>query len=348
MFYATSTYAITVSLRRSLVALQSDLLRSQKEMSTGRVADLGVALGMRARLSYSLADTYDTAQTILSTNQVVLTRLDTTQAALGKLLSDAQDMRATLLSALDDGGDPAALQKQAGISLSNFISTLNGGDGDSFLFGGVNTNTPPINNYFADPPARNKQALDAAFVAAFGFPQTDPRVANITSAQMDAFMTGPMTSLFAPASWNTDWSHASNDPLRSQISMSVTIDTSVTANAPALQKLAMAYAMVNDLGVNKMNPTAYKTVLEKATQTTDDAIGLLLKTQAQVGVMQRNVTTANRTMTIQSNAIETQLNQLETVDPAEAAAHVNSLMTQIETAYTLTAKITQLSLAKYL
>ncbi|WP_036285932.1 flagellar hook-associated family protein [Methylocystis sp. ATCC 49242] len=348
MFYLTSTYSITTSLRRTLVELQRDLDRSQKELATGRHADLGLALGMRAGLSYSLGDTYDTAQSILATNDLVSTRLDTTQTAIANLLSNAQAMRATLMSSLDDGGDVGAIETQARVSLSNFISTLNSGDGDSFLFAGVNSEVAPINNYFADPPSPNKVALDAAFIANFGFAQTDPRVADITGDQMEAFLSGPMTALFAPEAWKTDWSNASDQPLRSQISMSVTIDTSVTANAPALQKLAMAYTMMTDLGASGMNSAAYKALLKSATEVIDDSISALLKTQAQVGVMQRNVVNANQTMTIQSNAIEMNLNSLETVDLTEAAARVNGLMTQIETAYTLTAKITQLSLAKYL
>jgi len=348
MFQVTSTFSLTSVLRRSLLQLQGDLARSQKELATGRYADLGAALGMRAGLSYSLGDAYDTAHAILATNQLVSARLDTTQAALANIFSDAQGLRATLMSALDDGGDPGAIEAQAGISLSNLISTLNSGDGGSFLFGGVNSDVVPINDYFAEPPSANKAALDSAFVAAFGFPQSDPQVANITSAQMEAFLIGPITALFTSPAWNADWSKASDQPLRSQVSMSITIDSSVSANAPALQKLAMAYAMVNDLGASRMSSSTYRTLLEKATETIDAGIGQLLKTQAQVGVMQRNVANANRTMTIQSNAMETEMSNLETVDPAEAAARVNSLMTQIETAYTLTAKITQLSLAKYL
>lgn len=348
MYTITSTFTISTALRRTLAELQTDLARNQKELSTGRHADLGLSLGLRAGRSYSLADAYDTTQTILSTNNFVSSRLDTTQAALSSLLSNAQGMRATLLTARTDGGERGAIETQARAGLSNFISTLNGSDGGSYLFAGVNSDVPPINDYFADPPAPAKTALDAAFRATFGFPQTSPDVSNITSAQMKAFVSGPMAALFDSAGWKNDWSNAADRPLRSQISLSMSIDSSVTANDPALQKLAMAYAMMSDLGGSGMNASTYQTLIEETTKIIDESIGLVTKMQARVGVMQRNISIANGTMTVQSNAIETQLNNLETVDPAEAAARVNSLMTQIETAYSLTAKITQLSLAKYL
>jgi flagellar hook-associated protein 3 FlgL len=47
-------------------------------------------------------------------------------------------------------------------------------------------------------------------------------------------------------------------------------------------------------------------------------------------------------------SIEDGLERPVTIEPAEAALKINDLMTQIETAYALTAKISQLSLVKYL
>jgi flagellar hook-associated protein 3 FlgL len=44
----------------------------------------------------------------------------------------------------------------------------------------------------------------------------------------------------------------------------------------------------------------------------------------------------------------TQINVLESVDPFEASTRVSALMTQVETAYAMTARIQNLSLLKYL
>lgn len=332
---------------------QRDQLLTQLSQQIGvttvtRPNNDGVALGARAARSYSLGDANETVQTILSTNKLVSLRLDSTQTALTSLKDSAKDIRGTLLSALNNGGDRAAIETQARVALGTFISTLNGGDGEAFLFAGINADVAPINDYFASPPAANKTALDSAFQTFFGFPQTSPAVAAITPAQMQTFLDGPMAALFSSPAWNTDWSNASDQPIRSQISISLRIESSVSANDPALQKLAMAYTMMSDLGASGMSASAFRTVLQNATQAIDTAAGTLTKTQARVGVMQRNVIVANETMTIQSNSMQLQLGDLEGVDPTEAATRVNGLMTQIETAYSLTAKITQLSLTRYL
>jgi flagellar hook-associated protein 3 FlgL len=46
--------------------------------------------------------------------------------------------------------------------------------------------------------------------------------------------------------------------------------------------------------------------------------------------------------------MELHIQKLEGADPYEASTRVSTLMTQIETSYALTARIQQLSLAKYL
>lgn len=348
MFYITSTYTMTASLRSVIANLQTDLARSQKEMTTGVHADLAATLGVRASRSFSLAGTKETIEALRNTNKLVTARLDASQSALDSLLADARNMRATLLAAQNNGGQKEAIIMQARQGLATLIAKLNSGDGEGFLFGGIKSDQPPIVNYFASPAASNKLALDSAFAAAFGFGQGDPAVSGITQAQLESFLSGDFQSLFSDVGWRADWSSASDHPLQSQIGLSRVIDSSITANEPALQKLAEAYAMVGDLGAENMNRQTYGALLRTATATVDAAIGLLTKAQARVGVMQGDVRNASETMGVQSNSILLQLQDIEGVDQTEAAARVNGLMTQIEAAYTLTSRISQLSLTKYL
>lgn len=348
MFYITSTYTMTASLRSVIANLQTDLTRSHKEMTTGVRADLGAALGVRVSRSFSLAGAKEAIEALGDTNKLVNARLEASQSALDSLLADARNMRATLLAAQNDGGQKEAIIAQARQGLATLIAKLNSGDGEGFLFGGIRNDQPPIANYFASPPASNKLALDAAFAAAFGFPQSDPAISGVTQAQLESFLSSDFQNLFSDAGWRATWSSASDQPLQSQIGLSRIIDSSITANEPALQKLAAAYAMIGDLGAESMNRQAYGALLSNATATVDAAIGMLTKAQARVGVMQGDVRNASETIAVQSNTILLQLRDIEGVDQTEAAAGVSGLMTQIEAAYTLTSRISQLSLTKYL
>ena len=65
---------------------------------------------------------------------------------------------------------------------------------------------------------RRKAALDAAFLAEFGFTQDDPAVAGIDPAQMQTFLDGAYADLFLDnAQWEGSWSDASSRNVRSRI-----------------------------------------------------------------------------------------------------------------------------------
>ena len=53
-------------------------------------------------------------------------------------------------------------------------------------------------------------------------------------------------------------------------------------------------------------------------------------------------------MSAQINIMNTQINNLETVDPYEASTRVTTLLTQLQTSYSLTARVQQLTILNYL
>ena len=73
-------------------------------------------------------------------------------------------------------------------------------------------------------------------------------MSTITAAQMQTFLDTTFDAEFASPAWNANWSTASDQTMRSRISTTEIVDTSVSANEPAFRKLAMAYTMLSDLG----------------------------------------------------------------------------------------------------
>ena len=113
-------------------------------------------------------------------------------------------------------------------------------------------------------------------------------------------------------------------------------------------KLVSAYAMVADLGVENLNQPAYQTVIDAAIRTAGEAVQELTKLQGTLGVVQERVAKSDEKMSIQINIITTHIGTLEGIDPHEAAMRISTIMTQIDTAYALTARIQKLSLLNYL
>ena len=70
--------------------------------------------------------------------------------------------------------------------------------------------------------------------------------------------------------------------------------------------------------------------------------------EATIGAAQQRVTDANTHMAAQMTILQTQIGNLDNVNPYQTATLVNSLTTQIQTAYSLTAALQKLSLVNYL
>ena len=70
--------------------------------------------------------------------------------------------------------------------------------------------------------------------------------------------------------------------------------------------------------------------------------------QATLGISQSQITNANSQMQTQASLIDNWVSKLGGVDPYQAASTLTNLTTQLETAYSLTNRISKLSLVNYL
>ncbi len=343
-----STQALSEATRLSLLKLQSKLADAQTEATTWRFADVGASLGYKTGRTVSLRQEHARLQAITDTNALVTARLEQTQAALDGLVKTAQSFMSSLLAASKAETGQGIVQAQAKDALVALTGTLNQAAEGVYLFSGINTDVKPLTDYFASPAPPNRQAVANAFSAAFGMSQSDPAVGSITAADMQTFLDTSFASLFEAPAWNTDWSAASDQNMRSRISTHELIETSANANEEGVRKLAAAYTMLADLGTENLNPDAFQTVVDKAVRLVSEGMQSLTIVQGQLGAAQERIKDANDKMSIQMNLISDHIGALEDVDPAEASTRVSALLTQIETAYALTARVQNLSLLKYL
>ncbi|CUA85110.1 Flagellin and related hook-associated protein FlgL [Chelatococcus sambhunathii] len=342
-----STYSLLNSPRSSLVRMQADAARYNQEIATGRHADVGLTLGGRTSQAVSLRAEYDNLTAMIDANSRTKTRLDVTVEALGNIREMADEFQAELLSVPHAQRGSEVIRNAARDKLAALIGSLNSAVDGQFLFGGTNSGVTPINDYAAG--SASKVAVDAAFFAEFGFAQDDPAVANISAAAMATFLDNAFSDrFFVDANWQADWSNAADSVQRSRISQSETLTSSVSANEAALRQLAAAYTMVFDLGSDKLNTDALQVVIDKATELMGGAIAQIIDIEAQMGVAQNRIETANTNMEAQKKILATRVGKLEDVDPAEAKVRLDALLTQIEMSYSLTVRLQSLSLLRYL
>ena len=342
-----STQAISSSMRQSILQMQSELAASETEVATGNYADIGLSLGATSGEDVSLQAQTSLLQTLMTTNQTIATQLGTTTTTLSSLQSSAQNLLNSLLEGDGSNSNASTIQASGEDDLQGLISSLNSSLNGNYIFGGTNTGTEPVTNYYA-AGAANKAAVDNAFQAAFGMSQTSSSVSTISGTNMQNFLDTQFAPLFQGTNWSTNWSSASSQTLTNQISENQTASTSVSANNPAFQQLAQAYTMVADLGTQNLSSSAYQAVSSTAQSLLTSAISNLTDLQANVGMVQSDVTNANSQMSLQTNILSTQIGNLESVNTYEVSTRITDLQSQIEDSYALTSQLAQLSLVKFL
>lgn len=347
-----STYSLSSTLRSSLLKAQESLIGAQKEVTTERHADVGLAIGARTGQTVSVRSQYDRIEGIIDTNGLVTSRLDASQKALDGLLETAQKFLGTLIGVRSGEKGADVLVTEAKNNLQAVVATANSSMAGQYIFAGIDTQQKPMTDYFATPASASKTAIDAAFASAppagFGLAQSDPAVASISAADMKAFLQGTFSAQFQDPAWKANWSTASDTNVSARISPNEVTEVSTNANQQFMRDLAKVYTMAADLGTKNLNTNAYQALVDEAIDVVNKAVGGLTAAQAQLGSAEARVSTASDRLAIQRDILAKQVTRFEGVDAFEAASRVTQLTTQIETSYALTARIQKLSILNYI
>jgi flagellar hook-associated protein 3 FlgL len=343
-----STPALFRSNRFSLIRMQAELAVRQNELASGRHDDQGVTLGAQLSRVISLRGDHDRLQMVRDTNHLLLERLETSQNAMATMQVRAEDFRSQMIR-LSDGDLTADITVVSGQSaLAGFIGDVNAVQDGQYLFAGINSAVAPLEDYFGPPPSAGKLAVDAAFLGHFGFSQSDPAVAGITAADMQAFLDGPFDALFAAGGWTANFSSADDQNPVQRIAPGGEVEAGASANQDAFRDMAKAFIMTADLGADRLDVSARNVVLDAAITTVSEGLGEMILVRSDMGINQQRVARSNDALELQLAHLNDQVVRLEGVDPYETASRINLLISQIETSYALTARISQLSLANRL
>ena len=343
-----STQFLANSLVGPVMQAQSQLTAAMTEESTGQYADLGLQLGDRSGYELSLKEQVGQLQTLTSNNSLVSTGLSTAQNALQAIQSSAQTTLNDLATWTPSANSGASLQNMGQSALQSLIASTNATSGDQYVFGGENSSAAPMADYYANPASAAKTAIDQAFQTAFGVLPSDPAAANISASDMQSFLSGPFAALFTGASWSADWSSASSVNTSAEIAPGQTVTTSTNANQPGFQQLAQAYAMLSEFGGSALSSDAQQAVATAASSLVSQGLNSMINLQAGLGSTQSAVTNANNSMSSQLTILQDQIGNLDNVNQTATAAQITSLTNQVQMAYELTSRLSQLNLAQYL
>ena len=97
-----------------------------------------------------------------------------------------------------------------------------------------------------------------------------------------------------------------------------------------------------------LSSAAQQAVATAASSLVSQGTDSMINIQADLGSSQSAVTSANSSMSSQLTILQGQLGNLDNVNTTATAAQITALTNQVQMAYELTSRLSQLNLAQYL
>jgi len=343
-----SSYVGREIQRSSMARNQRSLVDALKEFSTLRHADVGKALGGRVGGVLDMRGILGTLSGLSNTNSVVKQRMDHVQSSFAAMRDLGADFSEATLGVHKTGADRGLLISDAKARIATLTDVLRTSTNGVYAFSGLNVSVPPVENYLSDPPSAARAAVIATFEAEFGFPPDDPQAVTITPAEMEAYIDGPFSALFAEPEWSNNFSQATDEVMRDRISQHEEIDSSATVNDTGIRQLFFSLTLAIDGGAQHLRTDTFEVLATRIANTASEGGHNITATQARVGVVQERLAQANERIALEKKTLEQRVGELEGVDSFAAADRLSQLEARIEASYAITARMQQLTLLNYL
>lgn len=319
---------------RHNASLKSNLNTLVQELATGQAADLTAHLGADQTRVSSIDRQLQMLTGFTQSNRQTGQLLDMMQLAL----SGIEDHRAGAAGALltiTDGSSPAQIQDAAEVAMAGFegvVQAMNTRFGDRAMFGGNDVSTNPL-----APAADMMDALRTAVSGAVGAGNVEAIVENWFNSVGGGFDT-----------WG--FQGDTGVPLQRAADDAQRIDINARADDPAIRDALKYFAM----GVLAADPAVPlnkndRTILQQAAgEGLMTVSSQLTSVQSNLGSAQGLVEQGAARLAAKASSLGIARNDLVSADPFETATKLQNVQLQLETHYTLTARLSRLSLTEYL
>lgn len=326
--------AQTFMLRRMTTGMKQDAGIAAQELTTGRSMDVSQKLqgefsglaGVEAALSrlqgYRVAT--DTAALTTSAMQGVLGTIDDITSGIGASLIGA--------TMLDNTRTFGSLVQDSAQRFGAVLAALNSRVGDQALFAGVAGDGPAMAS--ADTIL---SALETHITATGATTATDIETAVTSWFQAP---TGFATVAYLGAAGRSAMAISAEDKA----------DMSITATDPALRDTIKSLAIVAliDRGTVVADANTAVSLAQQAGNSLLQNHSDRAVLAGRLGLTQARIDQAQTRNTAEGSALQIARSDLLSVDPYEAATRLQNAQNQLETLYSVTARLSRLSLVDFL
>ena len=333
-FSAIGDLAKGYALRSRNSVLQKQLERLSNEMTTGRTSDpverLGGHLSYLSQIEHDLArhSSFSTGAQELAISAAAM------QQSLERVGSVSDGVVESLALVVSAGGstDLATVASEARGALESTVSALNTQAGGRHLFAGVATDTAPL--------ASATELLAALRTEIAG----ETTVSGVISA-MDTFFDGP------DAGFETLIYQGSNTGIAAvSLGNGEAAQLDLKANHPAFRATLRNLALVGlaDDPALSLDEESRRSLLDAALEGLLTAKSQQVTVRADLGFAQERIEQAKTRLETEVSSLELARNRLLAIDPYDVATELEASRNQLETLYTVTARLSNLNLVSFL
>jgi len=326
--------ALTFQNRRQNVQVRSDLARLTQELASGRKSDIstGVAgdfspiIGLERSLKANAAYATSTTEAGLFASAM--------QASLAVVQDQSSQLAPALLSAASSQNALSvnATTQDAKSKFDAVISALNTRVADRYAFSGAATDRPALAD--ADTMLADLQLTIAAQTTATGVQTVVDTWFDTPGGGFDTVAYTGSTTQMAP------FRLSDNDD----------VDLDLTAADPGIRSVLKAFALAALVGEGALDPdlqerVALTRLAGEAMLSADYDLAIV---RARVGSGEARIEQAVARNGAEKYTLETARNEITAIDPYRTATELEAISLQLETLYTLTVRLSRLSLSEYL
>lgn len=326
--------ANTFLIQRQTAGTKSEMTRLASELTTGKKSDLGASLAgdfgpfagiersLRALAAYTTANTEAAGM------------LEASQRALENVQSMGRDLSPGLLmaSTANDAVLIGTAAEDARQKFSAVVSSLNTTVADRTLFGGAATDRPAL--------APGEEMLADLVTTAAG----ETTAAGIIAA-VDSWFDDPGGGFETMG-----YLGSANDMGPMLIAEDETAEVGVRADSQEIRDTLKGYALMSLVAEGALdgNLAGQAEITAAAAQKMLTADDDMTNLRARIGAAEARIENAQARNSAEESAYELARTKLIGADPYETATALKAVYAQIETLYTVTARIADLSFTDYM
>ncbi len=333
-YLSVGDMAQTFLLRQHSAQMKTNLNRLTQELSSGRISDVAKSVAGDFSPLASIDHSLSTLKAYNTTAREAAGFVQAVQDTLDQAQNLSDDLAPALIMA-GNSGHAALLVNTAADARQKFdalVSALNTRVGGRSLLAGTATDQLPL---------ANPQTIISSLQVTISGQTT---AAGIEAAVNSWFDT-------PGGGFDTVAYQGSTTPLAPfRISDGQQTDAGITAGDPALRELikGFALAVLASDGVLSGKPEEQRMLLRKAGEHILSSQHGLSELRAHIGASQAGIETAISRNESEAASLEIARNSLLSADPYKTAGELEAVRGNLEMLYTLTARISRLSLANYL